>query len=99
MGAFIRDKELTTHVKLPILLLQFCKEIAAGMEYLSGKNFVHRDLAARNVLVSEDLTCKVNICALQFPILYFWIIVHLEKLHIILLIFFQFNCLSKRSDY
>jgi len=48
-----------THPKLPIVLLKFCQEIAAGMAYLSGKRFIHRDLAARNVLVSETTTCKV----------------------------------------
>ena len=37
----------------------FCQEIAAGMLYLSAKNFIHRDLAARNILVSEKATCKV----------------------------------------
>ena len=41
------------------MLLKFCREIAAGMTYLSGKKFIHRDLAARNVLVSKDTTCKV----------------------------------------
>ena len=44
---------------LPIVLLKFCQEIAAGMAYLSSKHFVHRDLAARNILVSEKATCKV----------------------------------------
>ena len=48
------------HPKLPLVLLKFCKEIAAGMAYLSGKRFVHRDLAARNILVSETATCKVH---------------------------------------
>ena len=38
----------------------FCQEIAAGMTYLSGKQFIHRDLAARNILVSENSTCKVS---------------------------------------
>jgi len=46
-------------VRLPLLLLKFCQEIAAGMAYLSGKQFVHRDLAARNVLISEKYICKV----------------------------------------
>ncbi|XP_065899217.1 uncharacterized protein [Dysidea avara] len=45
--------------KLPVLLLKFCQEIAAGMTYLNGKQFVHRDLAARNILVSESVTCKI----------------------------------------
>ncbi|XP_065899401.1 uncharacterized protein [Dysidea avara] len=47
------------HPQLPIVLLKFCQEIAAGMTYLSGKKFIHRDLAARNVLVSEKTTCKI----------------------------------------
>ncbi|XP_065899783.1 uncharacterized protein [Dysidea avara] len=49
----------TVHPKLPLLLLKFCQEIAAGMAYLSGKQFVHRDLAARNVLISEKYICKI----------------------------------------
>ena len=51
---------VVAHEKLPLLLLKSCQEIAAGMAYLSGKQFVHRDLAARNILVSESVTCKVR---------------------------------------
>ena len=50
----------SVHEKLPIVLLKFCQEIAAGMVYLSAKNFIHRDLAARNILVSESTICKVT---------------------------------------
>ena len=45
--------------KLPFFLLKFCQEVAAGIAYLNGKQFIHRDLAARNILVSESYTCKV----------------------------------------
>ena len=51
--------QITPQANLPLMLLQFCKEIAAGMVYLSGKQFIHRDLAARNILVSEKMICKV----------------------------------------
>jgi len=55
---FLSDGD-AIHVKMPIILLKFCKEIASGMEYLNGKKFIHRDLAARNVLLSTELICKV----------------------------------------
>ena len=45
----------------PRELLTFCRQIVAGMVYLSQKGFVHRDLAARNVLLDAANNCKVRI--------------------------------------
>ena len=41
-------------------LVRFAREIADGMNYLSGKGFVHRDLAARNILLDANHVCKVH---------------------------------------
>ena len=58
------------HSKLPVLLLKFCQEIAAGMTYLNGKRFVHRDLAARNILISDKFICKVSLTIVLVYVVY-----------------------------
>lgn len=35
-------------------------QIACGMHYLEGQNFVHRDLAARNILLAHEQRAKIS---------------------------------------
>ena len=50
-------------LKLP-QLIDMCSQIAGGMAYLESQNYIHRDLTARNILVTGDLTCKVDLLRL-----------------------------------
>ena len=52
--------DMSSSASLGKLCVQFCRQIASGMEYLSKKGFVHRDLAARNILVAANTICKVS---------------------------------------
>ena len=51
-------------------LLSFCRQIAAGMDFLMSKKFVHRDLAARNMLLSNDFVCKVKVDSYSYLVMY-----------------------------
>ncbi|CAN9499931.1 unnamed protein product [Ophioblennius macclurei] len=56
----IRSRLGESPVFLPTqTLLKFMVDIALGMEYLSGRNFLHRDLAARNCMLRDDMTVCV----------------------------------------
>ena len=45
----------------PNQLLNFSRDVAMGMHYLSCMGFIHRDLAAKNILVTAGKTCKVEL--------------------------------------
>ncbi|XP_033998996.1 tyrosine-protein kinase Blk [Trematomus bernacchii] len=40
-------------------LIDMSAQIAEGMEYIEGKNYIHRDVRAANILVSDDIHCKI----------------------------------------
>uniref|UniRef100_A0A8C4ZLX2 receptor protein-tyrosine kinase n=1 Tax=Gadus morhua TaxID=8049 RepID=A0A8C4ZLX2_GADMO len=59
----LRTRLGDSNVFLPTqTLLKFMVDIATGMEYLSGRNFLHRDLAARNCMLRDDM----SVCVADF---------------------------------
>uniref|UniRef100_A0A8C5CIB6 Tyrosine-protein kinase n=1 Tax=Gadus morhua TaxID=8049 RepID=A0A8C5CIB6_GADMO len=45
-------------LKIP-KLIDMSGQVAEGMAYIEGKNYIHRDLRAANILVNEMLHCKI----------------------------------------
>lgn len=45
------------------ILLQWCYDIAKGMQYLARRNIMHGDLAARNILLEDELVHSRRIIA------------------------------------
>lgn len=43
-----------------VQLLEMCKDVSEGMDYLECQQYIHRDLAARNCLVDSNGTVKVT---------------------------------------
>ena len=41
------------------MLLNMCKDVAKGLQFLASNRLIHRDVATRNCLVSDDLTIKI----------------------------------------
>ena len=41
-------------------MMHFAVQVACGMEYLAGRNYVHQDIATRNVLVGNNLAVKIS---------------------------------------
>lgn len=56
---FIRNEDNQQRISSK-RLLNWCTQIARGMEYLEEKRLVHRDLAARNVLVQTPALIKIT---------------------------------------
>ncbi|XP_029025013.1 tyrosine-protein kinase transmembrane receptor ROR2 [Betta splendens] len=58
VGSSDDDKTVRSTLE-PGDFLHVITQIAAGMEYLSGKQITHKDLAARNILVFDKLSIKI----------------------------------------
>lgn len=41
-------------------ILKALHDVAAGMEYVAGKDIIHRDLDMVNILVTSNKTCKIG---------------------------------------
>lgn len=59
-SVFTCSHEQLPHPNLSMTCLDFCRQVALGMVYLSRKGFVHRNLAARSIFISETNICKVH---------------------------------------
>ncbi|XP_037077407.1 tyrosine-protein kinase Fer-like [Pollicipes pollicipes] len=57
--SYLRSKQLGSALDVGAQLAM-CRDTAAGMAYLEGKNCIHRDLAARNCLVGMHNMVKIS---------------------------------------
>uniref|UniRef100_A0A8D3C227 Tyrosine-protein kinase n=1 Tax=Scophthalmus maximus TaxID=52904 RepID=A0A8D3C227_SCOMX len=59
-GSLVDYLKTTEGSILPMnTLIDMASQVADGMAFIEGKNYIHRDLRAANILVSQELICKI----------------------------------------
>ncbi|TMS39140.1 hypothetical protein L596_005712 [Steinernema carpocapsae] len=43
-----------------VFIIEICKQIGQGMNYLHSKNIIHRDLKSNNIFLTDDNTVKIG---------------------------------------
>ncbi|XP_018564466.1 ephrin type-A receptor 4a-like [Anoplophora glabripennis] len=49
-----------SHLIVGLDILKALHGVAAGMEYIAGKNIIHRDLHGNNILIDSNKVCKIG---------------------------------------